>query len=236
MLQVRLWIAQGDLAAAQHWLNACARPGDGPLSYTHHSGHLMRARLCIAQARHAPGSTDLRAVKSNLYQLLQLAETDQRMADRLMLLVLLSLAHAAEGDITSALQILAAAVGLAAPAGYTRTFVDEGAPMQALLQALRGQLPALASDQRLAASVDRLLDSFPDTSGGFSAARTPALLSEREHAVLGLIAEGRSVAEIAARLVISAHTARTHVKNIYYKLEAHNRIQALERARALQLL
>ena len=61
-------------------------------------------------------------------------------------------------------------------------------------------------------------------------------LSEREHAVLELIAAGQSISDIAAALVISAHTARTHVKNIYIKLDSHNRVQALSRARALQLL
>ena len=50
------------------------------------------------------------------------------------------------------------------------------------------------------------------------------------------IAKGRSIAEIADRLVISVHTARTHVKNIYSKLDAHNRVQALDRARELRIL
>jgi LuxR family maltose regulon positive regulatory protein len=63
-----------------------------------------------------------------------------------------------------------------------------------------------------------------------------SLLSERERAVLHGIAEGRSIQEIATLLVISAHTVRTHMKNIYSKLDAHNRVQALEHARALQLL
>jgi ATP/maltotriose-dependent transcriptional regulator MalT len=51
-----------------------------------------------------------------------------------------------------------------------------------------------------------------------------------------MIASGQSVNEIAATLVISVHTARTHLKKIYGKLEAHNRVQAIERARTLGLM
>jgi LuxR family transcriptional regulator, maltose regulon positive regulatory protein len=235
VLQARLQLAQGDLAAAQRWLKTPTLPGDRQPSYTHQSRYLMHARISIARARHTPGSIDLGAVVAQLHQLLQLAEADQRMADRITTLGLLALAHDTEGASTQALQVLTAAIRLAAPEGYIRTFMDEGAPMRSLLQALRRQLPALARDEQK--YVDRLLGSFPaHVSASFAAAQVPSLLSEREQAVLLLIAEGRSIAEIAAQLVISAHTARTHVKNIYLKLEAHNRVQALERARALQLL
>ena len=197
----------------------------------------MHARICIAQAQQAPGSVDLNAVMHQLNQLLQLAEADQRLADRITILALLALAHAVAGDSTQTMQILVAAIRLAAPAGYIRTFVDEGAPMRALLQALRGQLPAVEPDERLQAYVARLLDAFQQNAPATPI--TPAStspLSEREHAVLELIAEGRSISEIAATLVISVHTARTHVKNIYTKLDAHNRVQAIDRARILQLL
>jgi LuxR family maltose regulon positive regulatory protein len=54
--------------------------------------------------------------------------------------------------------------------------------------------------------------------------------------VLQLIGGGGSVQEIATTLIKSAHTARTHLKHIYAKLEAHSRLQAIERARALHLL
>jgi LuxR family maltose regulon positive regulatory protein len=90
---------------------------------------------------------------------------------------------------------------------------------------------------RLRRYIDRLLDA--DSSAVAAAPlASPALslLSERERTILQLLADGRSVQEIASLLIISVHTARTHVKHIYAKLEAHNRIQALERARALQLL
>jgi len=56
-------------------------------------------------------------------------------------------------------------------------------------------------------------------------------LSEREHEVLALIAEGLTNAEIAERLFISPVTARNHVSNILTKLRVANRTQAAQHVR-----
>jgi LuxR family maltose regulon positive regulatory protein len=117
-----------------------------------------------------------------------------------------------------------------------RTFVDEGQPMRALLLLQRAQMPAGAAGQPLRSYIERLLACFSPAVEATPAASRPSPLSEREHTILQLLADGRSVQEIAIQLIISVHTARTHVKHIYAKLEVHNRIQALERARGLQLL
>ncbi len=61
-------------------------------------------------------------------------------------------------------------------------------------------------------------------------------LSERELEVLQLIAEGLTNPEIAARLFLSLNTVKVHTRNIYGKLDAHNRTQAVARARALGIL
>ena len=52
-------------------------------------------------------------------------------------------------------------------------------------------------------------------------------LTPREIHILQRIAGGSSIAEIAQQLFLSTHTVKTHVKNIYRKLEAHSRLQAV---------
>ena len=55
-------------------------------------------------------------------------------------------------------------------------------------------------------------------------------LTSREKEVLALIAEGLSNTEIAERLIISAHTAKSHVCNILTKLSVTDRVQAAVKA------
>jgi ATP/maltotriose-dependent transcriptional regulator MalT len=54
-------------------------------------------------------------------------------------------------------------------------------------------------------------------------------LSEREKEVLKLIAQGFKNSEIAAQLFVSNNTIKTHIKNIYIKLDVQNRIQAMKK-------
>jgi ATP/maltotriose-dependent transcriptional regulator MalT len=61
-------------------------------------------------------------------------------------------------------------------------------------------------------------------------------LSAREVEVLRLIAEGLSNQEIADRLVLALSTIKTHTRNIYSKLGAQNRAQAIARARELKAI
>ena len=61
-------------------------------------------------------------------------------------------------------------------------------------------------------------------------------LSKRELEVLGLLAQGHSNQEIAATLYISVSTVKTHLQNLFEKLEVKRRMQAVEKARRLQLI
>jgi LuxR family maltose regulon positive regulatory protein len=235
--QALLWLAQGDLPAVARWLTSRVLNIDDELSVERLSEYLILARIRIAQERQAPGSGDVDAVVHLLDRLLQSAQADERTSHQIMLLALLALSHAAGRNPNQALESLAAALGLAEPEGYIRTFVDEGAPMQSLLIAQRAHLASSDVDKRQLAYIDRLLHAFPpDILADSTIPTSSKLLSEREQAVLQLLAGGRSIQEIADLLIISSNTVRAHVKHIYAKLDVHNRVQALERARNLQLL
>ena len=61
-------------------------------------------------------------------------------------------------------------------------------------------------------------------------------LTEREKEVFELLASGRTNREIAADLYVTVGTIKAHTSNIYAKLQARNRAEALSRARELGLL
>ena len=61
-------------------------------------------------------------------------------------------------------------------------------------------------------------------------------LSERELELLRLVAEGMSNREIALELTLALGTVKSHLHNIYQKLDAGSRTQAIVRARELDLL
>ncbi len=61
-------------------------------------------------------------------------------------------------------------------------------------------------------------------------------LSRRECEILDLLASGQSIKELARTLGISPNTVKTHVARVYEKLDARNRVEAIETARRLSLI
>jgi DNA-binding NarL/FixJ family response regulator len=106
-------------------------------------------------------------------------------------------------------------------------FLLKDVPPTELLSAIRA---VHCGDAVVAPSTTRrLLDRFAPMLPLNSAPASPALgaLTEREREVLGLVAQGLSNAEIAARLVLSEATVKTHVGRILMKLELRDRVQAV---------
>jgi len=104
-------------------------------------------------------------------------------------------------------------------------FLLKDAPEQQLLAAVR----VVADGGSLfAPSVTRrLIEEFAGRAGTTADVPTLDELTARELEVLRLIARGLSNAEIAAELVISEHTTKTHVASILQKLNLRNRVRAV---------
>jgi DNA-binding NarL/FixJ family response regulator len=97
------------------------------------------------------------------------------------------------------------------------------------VELLRGVRAVAAGDALLSPSVTRRVIGEFATAGGRGRPAAPAQeleqLTEREREVMVLVAEGLSNDEIAARLVISPATAKTHVSRTMVKLGARDRAQ-----------
>jgi len=234
--QARLALACGDLATAQRWLPDSTHPGTLIPCAQQEQELLFSARLLIAQGACHQALTLLngwqreefsRGALENLALAAlthaQLSTTEQPAASQ---------ANAPNHQF-QARQVLLRALELARPGTFQRLFLDEGEKLTALLRTVlpeirNAALHAYASNLALAFSGPAAVSS---TS---TSASNP--LSVQEQRVLHLLAAGRTKPAIAQELIVSMNTIKTHVKSIYRKLGASNRLEALARAHALRLL
>ena len=229
-LRVRVWLALGRIDEALGWAREQGLTAEDDLSYLREFEHITLAKVLLARYAADRSKPDSAEATRLLTRLLRAAEEGQRAGSVVEILVVLALAHQAEGDGAAALATLQRALTLAEPEGYVRIFVDGGAPMMSLLR--------MAAKKGFAASyVRRLLAAFAETED-----RGPVNqgliepLSERELDVLRLLGTDLDGPDIARALIVSLNTVRTHTRNIYAKLGVNNRRAAVRRAEELDLL
>ena len=163
-----------------------------------------------------------------LDRLLTIAHSKGLFGREIQIQILIALAHQVRRDEAQALAALQRALALAKPEGYVRIFLDEGQPLQELLQQAVNQ-----SIQP--AYIHKLLGEF----AGPTTAQIGGLvdpLSAREVEVLQFLPSRLTAAEIGAQLYVAESTIRTHIKHIYAKLQVNRRHEAVERAQELGLL
>lgn len=112
--------------------------------------------------------------------------------------------------------------------GYLRTYIIEGKPLLELIKKLKND-----KDIELTNKEKEFIQKIIDTEEP-NKAKKDDLLSEREKEVLKVLCEGHSNKEIGEILHISLATVKTHMINIYSKLQVSNRVQAVEKANKMQ--
>jgi len=229
-VRARVWIAQGKLSEAEGWAREHGVTAADELGYVHEFEHATLARLLLAQGTRDRAGHGIGEATELTERLLAAADDGGRKGSAVDILVVQALARHAGDDPAGALDSLAHALALAEPEGYVRVFVDEGPSMTDLVRE--------AAKRRITPTyVRRLLAAFGDP--GDSARVRQALvepLSERELEVLRLLATDLDGPAIAAELVVSLHTVRSHTKSIYAKLGVNSRRAAVRRAAELGLL
>jgi LuxR family maltose regulon positive regulatory protein len=220
----QLWLAQGELARVADLVeeSGITEAAEVPYQREPEFVHLIRLRLAEGLPEAALRLTQ---------QILPRAEAGKRNARIIELETQRALALQAQGDVDGALASLGTALRLARPEGYVRSFLDEGEGLTRLLY--------LAKSRGIEAGyAAELMQAARGGPGGspLPSDLLPRPLTSRELEVLKLIDRGCSNQEIAAGLYISLATVKRHISNIYTKLDAGGRTQALRRSRELRLL
>jgi LuxR family maltose regulon positive regulatory protein len=164
--------------------------------------------------------------------------------NRIAVLALQALLYTVEGDIQQALAALSNSIALGAPGGFLRLFVDLGPALKPLVQKLasreaqRGVSPAYLAEILTAFEAEEARPGAGQASRreGHSTSQDSALLTNREHEVLALLAKRYTDKEIAETLVISLSTVSSHLDHLSNKLGVRGRHAIVQAARDQGLL
>jgi LuxR family transcriptional regulator, maltose regulon positive regulatory protein len=226
--QARIWLEQDKMTLVSQWETEHELTLDDDIPFAHESEYVALARIWLSQGK----SDDAVALLSRLKAAAEIGGRDLQVVE---LLLVLALAAPAKGDNSQALSLLEKALILGEPKGLIQTFVNEGPPLASLLYAVLQQ-------EIEPAYVQKILAAFPIESQHPSDEKyrqeTGWLepLTDRELEILQYVAEGLTNPKIGARLYLSPNTVKTHLRNIFGKLDVNNRLQAVAKGRSLGII
>lgn len=195
------------------------------------SERLLLAKLYLAVGRHEDCQQLCEAIKEQ-------AGAGHRVQNKAKALATLTTCAAAQKDFVTCIQHLQAALLLCEQHGFTQLLLDEGPHMTPIMKMAQPYCshPEYI-DELIALHAQQQPSSQVEGNAEFQQNQTLVEpLSKRESQILALIAEGFKNQEIADQLFVSITTVKTHVHNIYGKMEVRNRTAAVAKARELNLL
>lgn len=236
--RARWQLARGEARAALAWVEGVVPDPMQSLAYQDLPLYILACRIKFEAAMlgsNAQRKPDpLADLLDFLERLNALSEAKGARRFQIEALLLQSLVLDASGARGRAVLILEDALRLAEPAGFTRTFIEWGGRISPLLE-------AAAERDEAVDYISKLLELMPqhvsrESTRPSASPRDTASLTDRELQVLRLLAAHLTSRDIAEELTIATSTVRSHMKNIYRKLDVHSRREAVERGQEMGLL
>lgn len=193
------------------------------------SPDIMQWRLMIAEG-------DAKLAQAGLKRALKTAQTQKRMRRALKIQILLSSALLASNKPNPAMRILTDALSFASSQGFVRLFLDEGTSLDKLLTKWLQQHATTLDTLQIDREFLNKLGDFDAVIDKITTVQKTQTLTKRELQTLELLAKGMRNKEIAEALFISETTTKTHLRNIYSKLNANSRTETVAIARDLGLI
>jgi LuxR family maltose regulon positive regulatory protein len=237
MQEAYIQLRQGNLHFAQSWAeqrNLSAyyqveklEPSDSPgADLVRNFELLLYTRVLLAESRFDDA---LRILKMLLPAFSILGHRVKLIETHILMAIVLSV----KGQQDKAGKFIKSALDLAVSADFKRVFVDEGPRVLNLLEQIQTEGDSANFTQEILAVWPK------STSESKLEKDTQVLsvrLSDREIEVLRLLISDLTVPEIADRIHISVSTLRTHIRNIYRKLDTHSRYETVTKAKDIGII
>jgi LuxR family maltose regulon positive regulatory protein len=239
-----IWLQTGNLEAAALWAKQQRGNPEDRLSISKEWIYLVQAQVQIAQKRYS-------VAEDLLKRLMTLAVQVNRQFLIARTAALLAVALFKQAKVTEAFSQLNQALEIAEREGLEQVLLENGQSMLDLLtdylriNGLRG--PQANFIKKMLGQPEGIRPFSPQpfmpvkelqgqTVNSAHIERLVEPLSAREKEVLRLLTTSLSIVQIGRELFVATSTIRTHVKNIYAKLGVQNRMEAINRAKELNLL
>jgi LuxR family maltose regulon positive regulatory protein len=236
----RLSLMQGRAKPALRWLEANAPPPTKVMLWWQDVPCVTRCRALLAKG----SAESLREAAARLQEYADQNEAQHNSCQLIGILALQAIAYEKLGKVKETSIALERAITLARPGGIIFPFLELGSPMAELLQrrtknsddgAFGQEILSAFEDVRERRMLDPSVPSVTDHAAGTNLQLVEPL-TNREIEVLELLSQRRRDKEIAKQLFISPETVKSHLRNIYGKLDAHNRREAVNRALEADIL
>ncbi len=229
-------LARGDLESASKWAESCGLNPNDDIDFFHRFTYMYYASILQEQGNLWEASGVLERLGNIFEQVGAITLLLETLSQRIIILSKMS-------EDEQALSLLQRALDLARPEGFARVFTSKGPKMLRILR--------IAASRGIDTEyIKKLIPAFSSTGVSIGSIRSPASkahlelirsgmlepLSERELQVVRLLQSAMTSEEISRELFVSVNTARTHIRNIYGKLAVHSRIEAIQKARELNLI